>query len=100
MSFMQLKKSRDRIWMEDVSGGEVAFVSFPQAGEHTVRIVSTVVDPSLRGQGTAGVLLETLAEELRATKRKAVPVCSYAVKWFKEHPEQQDLLEQVDLKSE
>lgn len=91
---MELRKSRDRIWMEDPSGAEIAFVSFPQESAHAVRIASTVVDPSLRGRGVAGMLLGSLAEELRSTGRKAVPVCSYAVKWFREHPEQQDLLEQ------
>ena len=90
---MELRKRQDRIWMEDPSGAEIAFVSFPQESEHTVRIASTVVDSSLRGQGVAGILLESLAKELRATDRKAIPVCSYAVKWFQEHPEQQDLLE-------
>lgn len=90
---MELRKRQDRIWMEDPSGAEIAFASFPQESEHTVRIASTVVDSSLRGQGVAGILLESLAKELRATGRKAIPVCSYAVKWFQEHPEQQDLLE-------
>lgn len=89
---MEFKKSRDRIWMEDHTGAEIAFVSFPEQGENTVEITSTVVDSSLRGQGVAAALLESLAEELRATGRKAVPACSYAVKWFSEHPEQQELL--------
>lgn len=90
---MELRKRQDRIWIENSSGVEIAFVSFPWERENTVRIASTVVDSSLRGQGVAGILLESLAEELRATGRKAIPVCSYAVKWFQEHPEQQDLLE-------
>ena len=89
---MELKKSRNRIWVEDAGGTEIAFVAFPERGDGTVEITSTVVDASLRGQGVAAALLEALAEELWATGRKAVPVCSYAVKWFAEHPEQQTLL--------
>lgn len=53
---MELRKRQDRIWMEDPSGVEIAFVSFPQEKENTVRIASTVVDSSLRGQGVAGIL--------------------------------------------
>ena len=72
---MELRKRQDRIWIENSSGVEIAFVSFPWERENTVRIASTVVDSSLRGQGVAGILLESLAEELRATGQKAIPVC-------------------------
>mgnify|MGYP001623720985 FL=1 len=91
---MEFRKRLDRIWLEDEAGREVAFVSFPAQDEHTVTILSTVVDDTLRGQGVAGALLDALAQELRASGRKAVPVCSYAVQWFRRHPEQADLLVQ------
>lgn len=92
---MEFRKRLDRIWLEDETGREIAFVSFPARDKHTVTIASTVVDDSLRGQGIAGALLDALAQELRASGRKAVPVCSYAVKWFQRHPEQADLLAQA-----
>ena len=93
---MHFRKRFDRIWLEDETGREIAFVSFPARDEHTVTIVSTVVDDTLRGQGVAGALLDTLAQELRASGRRAVPVCSYAVQWFQRHPEQADLLAKAD----
>lgn len=89
---MEFQKRQDRIWLEDASGREIAFVSFPARDGDTVEITSTVVDKSLQGQGMAGKLLEALAAELRSDGRKAIPTCSYAVKWFAQHPEQADLL--------
>ena len=53
----------------------------------------TYVDHSLRGKGIAAKLLELTADELRKTNRKAVPTCSYAVKWFEDHPEQTDIID-------
>lgn len=92
---MEFKKRQDRIWLEDRCGCEIAFVSFPARGDKTVEITSTVVDQSLQGQGIAGKLLDALAAELHRDGRKAVPTCSYAVKWFAQHPEQADLLENM-----
>ena len=89
---MEFKKSSSRIWLTDETGKETAFVSFPPRDEKTVTIASTVVDRSLRGQGIASELLTELAKTLREDGKKAVPVCSYAVKWFPEHPEYSDLL--------
>ena len=42
--------------------------------------------------GVAGKLLEEVSQRLRKEGKKAVPICSYAVKWFEKHPEYSDLL--------
>ena len=42
--------------------------------------------------GYAGKLMETLAKDLEQRNLKAVPTCSYAVKWFEKHPEYASLL--------
>lgn len=77
----------------DESGRRLAEVTFPATGEDgVVDINHTFVDPSLRGQGVAGGLLRAAADELRASGRKAHLSCSYAVKWFEKHPEEDDLL--------
>lgn len=89
---MEFKKSENRIWLENEQGQELAFVSFPAEGEQTVLVDHTVVDGSLRGQGVAGKLMEVLVEELQGSQRKAALSCSYAVKWFAQHPEHQDCL--------
>ena len=46
----------------------------------------------LRGQGAAAKLAEAAAAQLRRRGMKATLTCSYAKKWFGDHPEQGDLL--------
>lgn len=89
---MQLHTSTDRIWMENEQRQELAYVTFPPLDDGLVEITHTVVDPSLQGRGVAGKLLLALTDELRRSGRRAVPTCSYAVKWFAAHPAQQDVL--------
>ncbi|MEG0177377.1 MAG: GNAT family N-acetyltransferase [Bacilli bacterium] len=70
----------------------LAEVTFPEVKPGIVDINHTVVDHSLRGQGIASILMTMVANELMNSNRKATCSCSYAVKWFSEHPEFQALL--------
>ena len=70
----------------------LAEVTFPNLNATTVNINHNFVDPSLRGQGIAGKLLLEAAEEIRTQGKLALPTCSYAVQWFREHEEYQDIL--------
>lgn len=88
---MEFKHETDRIFATDVNGKVIAEVTFPTI-DGTVVINHTFVDNSLRGQGIAGKLLTAAAEQLRADGIKAKATCSYAVKWFSEHPEYSDIL--------
>jgi predicted GNAT family acetyltransferase len=83
--------SRNKIEYEE-DGTVLACVDFPDAGGNAVEICHTFVDPSLRGRGIAAELMVRAADTIRATGRKAVATCSYAVKWFGEHPENEDIL--------
>lgn len=67
-------------------------ITFPDCGPETVVIDHTWVDPSLRGQGTAGQLMQAVVDKLRADGRKARVTCSYARDWFARHPEEADVL--------
>lgn len=89
---MEFIREPGRVWLPGPDGRALAWVDFPAAGENIVDISRTFVDESLRGQGVAAGLLAQAAALLRATGRKARPTCSYAVKWFAEHPEYQDIL--------
>ena len=82
----------NRIYTKNEAGKTVAEVTFPDIEKNRVEINHTFVDDSLRGQGIAGKLLKLAAEELRSSGRKAIPTCSYAIKWFEKHPEEADLL--------
>ena len=67
-------------------------ITFPVCGPETVVIDHTWVDSSLRGQGTAGQLMQAVVDKLRADGRKARVTCSYARDWFARHPEEADVL--------
>jgi predicted GNAT family acetyltransferase len=81
------------VYKED--GKVLAEVAYPPTGIGVVDICKTHVDESLRGQGMAAQLMERTVQELRRTCRKAVPTCSYAVKWFDEHPDSADILDKT-----
>lgn len=88
---MDFKHEGDRIYLENENGKCIAEVTFPKISEEKVNINRTFVDSSLRGQGVADKLLTALAADLKSKNKKAVATCSYAVDWFKKHPEYNDL---------
>lgn len=89
---MEFFYEQDRVCQKDAAGHVIAEVTFPPAGSGTVNIDHTFVDDSLRGQGVAGKLMEAAAGLLRKDGRQAVLTCSYAVKWFGQHPEYADIV--------
>ncbi len=89
---MDFKQEANKIYLNDDSNHMIAVVTFPKLSEGIVNIDHTFVDPSLRGQGVAGKLMEAAVAYFRANSLKAKPTCSYAVKWFEEHPECSDVL--------
>ena len=64
----------------------LANVTFPSVKENVVNVNHTFVDSSLRGRGIAQKLMEELVKDLESTNRKSIITCSYAKKWFAEHP--------------
>lgn len=89
---MDFKYSQNRIYLSDGQGNTLAEVTWKDLGSQTIEINHTYVDDSLRGQGVAGKLMKAAADRLRSQNMKAVPTCSYAVKWFEKHPEYKELL--------
>ncbi len=82
---MDFITEKDRIYATDSSGKIIAEVTFPtEDGVSTID--HTFVDPSLRGQGVAGKLVKLAADHMAEGNRIAA-ICSYAVAWFKRHPE-------------
>lgn len=83
---MEFITEKDRIYATDPSGKVVAEVTFPtKDGVSTIN--HTFVDPSLRGEGVAGKLVRLAADKILAEGHKIAATCSYAVAWFKRHPE-------------
>jgi predicted GNAT family acetyltransferase len=53
----------------------------------------TFTNPSKRGQGFAGEIVEYAVNDVENTsERNIVPMCWYVDKWFESHPERADLL--------
>ncbi|WP_070000884.1 GNAT family N-acetyltransferase [Cellulosilyticum sp. I15G10I2] len=74
-------------------GGEIiAEVTFPEVKDNVVNINHTFVDPTLRGQGVASLLLQEAYQTIKNQNKKAIMTCSYAVKWFEQHTECSDIL--------
>ena len=88
---MEFIYEKGRIYAEDADGRTVAEITFPITDGVAV-IDHTFVDGSLRGQGVAGKLVTAAANAVRACGLRIRPTCSYAVKWFEDRPDQQDLL--------
>lgn len=91
---MNFIHENNKIYLTDENKHMIAVVTFPKEKDNVVTIDHTYVDASLRGQGIAGKLMEEAVAQLRENNLKAIPTCSYAVKWFAEHPECSDVLEQ------
>lgn len=89
---MDFTHSENQIAVYSETGDLLAEIAFPYIDQETVDIIRTFVDPSLRGQGVAGKLMNELVKELGKRELKAVPTCSYAVGWFEKHPEYSHLL--------
>ncbi len=53
----------------------------------TVAITRVFTRPTHRGQGLAAVVTEFAVDSIAASGRKVIPVCSYALRWYEEHPE-------------
>jgi predicted GNAT family acetyltransferase len=90
---MKFTKEPNRIFAEDENGKLLAQVTFPEVRTGVVNIDHTFVDDSLRGQGIAGSLMEEAYETIGKDGRKAVLTCPYAVRWYGEHPEKNDIIE-------
>ena len=88
---MEFQHERERIFALDEQGKLVAEVTFP-VSEGVADIDHTFVEQSLRAQGVAGQLLDAAVRQIRMEGLRAKATCSYAAKWFKEHPDHSDLL--------
>jgi uncharacterized protein len=73
---------------------ENGLLAFAEYRRHDSRYVLLHVeaDPALRGTGAASRLMEQIVAHAREKSLTLVPRCSYAVDWFKHHPEAADVL--------
>lgn len=83
--------NRARSRYELVEAGQIAFADYRISGGRMY--IDHVESPvALRGAGTAGRLMQAVADDVRAQGLKITPICSYAAVWLRRHPETHDLL--------
>jgi predicted GNAT family acetyltransferase len=71
--------------------GHLAFADYSLDGD-TLHIHYVEAAPALRGKGTAGRLMEAVAELARQNGWRIVPICGYAAAWLRRHGEYHQLL--------
>jgi len=74
--------------------GNLSKMDYIQNGRNFV-ITHVGVDPSLRGQGVAGKIVEAGLSYARRNSFRVVPMCSYAAAYIRRHPEHAELTKQT-----
>jgi len=77
---------------EVVVDGEVGGFLAYRLADGVIDLQHTVVQPSHRGQGLAGLLAERAFEDARAQGLSVIPSCPFIAGWVPEHPEVADLI--------
>ncbi|MDR2162805.1 MAG: N-acetyltransferase [Clostridiales Family XIII bacterium] len=89
---MEFERKGNWIFKRNDGGNVIAEVTFPKLRDGVVVINHTYVDDSLRGRGIAGQLVEAAYEAIKAEGMKAEITCPYAVKWFGDRPDKNDIV--------
>ncbi len=88
--YMEYIKEKNRVLAMD-HGNIIGEVTFPEQ-DGLLNINHTYVDPSFRGMHIADSLLQHAYEVILNQKRTCIATCSYAKKWFQDHPEKQHII--------
>ncbi len=87
-------KEKNQVYLINDENKVVAYIKFPLINNQTVIINHTFVDENLRGMNIADTLIRYAIEIIKQQNKFAIPVCSYAIKWFNEH---QDIVKPILL---
>ncbi|MBB5351030.1 hypothetical protein HNR46_001264 [Haloferula luteola] len=87
----QVIDSPERQRFELTERGLLAFATYRLDGDLLI-LPHVEAHPDLRGQGTAGRLMEGVVAHAKARQLQIRPVCGYAVAWLQRHPEHRDLV--------
>ncbi|MBU1142786.1 MAG: N-acetyltransferase [Firmicutes bacterium] len=83
-----------KIYVKNEEGVVIVNATFPFIEEGVVVVDHTFVDPALRGQGIASLLMHEVYKHSKAKGYKVVATCPYAVVWFKKHKELNDIIDE------
>jgi len=82
----------NEVYVKNEDNQVIVRATFPWISDQVVNINHTFVDPSLRGQGIASILMEKVCQYLKEKNTQWVATCPYAVVWLKKHPEYNDMI--------
>lgn len=92
---MTFLKEKERFYQVDENGQLIAEITWKEEDD-IIYANHTYTHGSLRGQGIAAQLVDTLVEYSQSVNKKIYPVCSYVLKQFDEN----DKYQAVDARSE
>lgn len=73
--------------------GQLAALADYQINGNSISFNHTYTQPTMRGHGYAGEVVEFAINDVEANStRKVVPMCWYVAEWFDKHPERASLL--------
>lgn len=82
---MEFTREANGVYVYDEAGQVIAEITFAETDDPNVVVADhTFVDPSLRGQGVAGQLLDELVAMIDERGQKIKPLCPYVVRKFQE----------------
>jgi len=87
----QVTDNKERSRYELVEQGHTAYADY-RRDEGRLYIDYVLAPPPLRGAGTAGRLMQGVAEDARDKGLRITPICGYAATWLRRHREFADLL--------
>jgi uncharacterized protein len=73
--------------------GEMAYMEYRWL-KGSMALMHTFVPTSGRGTGTGAALVQHVLDHARSHGLKVIAYCPFVVKYLKEHPEYQDLLDE------
>lgn len=84
MQFQHIDNTdKGEFFLENEQGQRIAEISYVWRDAHKIVADHTWVDDSLRGQGVARQLLDTLVDFAREKQLKIIPTCSYVEVMFR-----------------
>jgi len=72
--------------------GREAIMTCRKVEDGVIEVNHTRVAAEAQGRGLAAILYRAMVEHARSHGLKVTPTCSYVVKMFERHPDDQDIL--------
>lgn len=90
---MNFERKENAIVSRDENGKLIAEITFPPTSDpNVVNANHTFVDPSLRGKGIAGQLVDQMVEAMKNENKKIKATCPYVVDKFADESEKYDFI--------